>query len=181
MDQQEKDKQTRPYWLKYKRIKSSINKICHCWLTVIDNVLCHPGLSEVSVKMYTVCQVSLILMFLSRGVDLIMPRNIKASKLWIVWRLATTGYRVFQLQHRPTRLRLSWIISIRYLIWDDFGVELPQAIQQHHPNLYQSYIEQARKARRCDSYLQSETINGPLTHSLTHWLTGVGARRCYRT
>ena len=37
-------------------------------------------------------------------------------------------------------------------------------------------IEQARKAQRCDSFLQSETI----THPLTDPLTGVGARRCYR-
>ena len=36
------------------------------------------------------------------------------------------------------------------------------------PQIY----KQARKARRCDSYLQSETINDSLT--------GVGARRCYR-
>ena len=28
--------------------------------------------------------------------------------------------------------------------------------------------EQARKLGRCDSYLQSETINDSLTHSLTH-------------
>ena len=35
------------------------------------------------------------------------------------------------------------------------------------------HIKQARKDRRCDSYLQSETIND----SLSHWLTGVGVRR----
>ena len=39
--------------------------------------------------------------------------------------------------------------------------------------------KQARKARRCDSYLQIWN-NQSLTHSLTDWLTGVGARRCYR-
>ena len=33
--------------------------------------------------------------------------------------------------------------------------------------------EQARKARRCGSYLQSETINHWPTHWLTDWLTGV--------
>ena len=34
--------------------------------------------------------------------------------------------------------------------------------------------EQARKARRCDSYLQIWNYQSP-----THWLTGVGAWRCY--
>ena len=37
-------------------------------------------------------------------------------------------------------------------------------------------LEQARKARRCDSYLQIWNYQW-----LTHWLTGVGARRYYRT
>ena len=38
--------------------------------------------------------------------------------------------------------------------------------------------KQARKAWRCDSYIiiQYETINDPLTHSLT----GVTTKRCYR-
>ena len=42
-----------------------------------------------------------------------------------------------------------------------------------------SIQKQARKARRCDSYLQIWNYQW-LTHSLTHWLTGVTARRYYR-
>ena len=38
--------------------------------------------------------------------------------------------------------------------------------------------QQALKARRCDSYLQIWNYQS-LTDPLTHWLTGVGARRCY--
>ena len=40
--------------------------------------------------------------------------------------------------------------------------------------LYPFTTEQARKARRCDSYLQFETINDPLTDPLTYPLTGLG-------
>ena len=38
--------------------------------------------------------------------------------------------------------------------------------------------KQARKLGRCDSNLQN--LKTLLTHSLTHPMTGVGARRCYR-
>ena len=42
-------------------------------------------------------------------------------------------------------------------------------------NVEKKERKQARKARRCDSNLKSETINDwP-----THWMTGVGAKRCY--
>ena len=34
-----------------------------------------------------------------------------------------------------------------------------------------SNIKQARKLGKCDNYLQSETINDPITNSLTHSLT----------
>ena len=33
------------------------------------------------------------------------------------------------------------------------------------------HLQQARKAQRCDSNLQSETLNHRPTHSLTHWST----------
>ena len=42
-----------------------------------------------------------------------------------------------------------------------------------------SVVQQARKARRCDSYLKIWNYQW-LTDPLTDWLTEVGARRCYR-
>ena len=45
---------------------------------------------------------------------------------------------------------------------------------------YDLYVDkQARKARRCNSYPQIWNYQS-VTHSLTHPLTGVTARRCYR-
>ena len=38
--------------------------------------------------------------------------------------------------------------------------------------------KQARKLGRCDSYLQSETINDPLTHSLTGVGDVIASKKC---
>ena len=56
---------------------------------------------------------------------------------------------------------------LHYIIFTPLSLYLPQKIPK----------QQARKARRCDSYLKSETD----THPLTDTLTEVGAtRRCCR-
>ena len=71
-----------------------------------------------------------------------------------------------------------------YELWSDKRV--PSGIRQCLLSKCWSIVDfrlqhnkQACKARRCNSYLQFETINHWLTHWPTHWLTGVGARSCY--
>ena len=75
---------------------------------------------------------------------------------------------------------LLWCVS-KGLLWRvSKGVLLSYCDQQYKINIHivPDLEQQARKARRCDSYLQIWNYH-PLTDPLTDWLTGVGARRCY--